>query len=372
MSVFKNQVFLVFFSVLLVFPLASNSEAVLWDLQIQANVENAPLFSGDRPIVSGVIIDHASKPVHKATVNIRSETMSIFTTTSQSGEFKVELGKHDRTPGNYIVNISATTPDGKTGISSIQFQVKGELSITTVSQEKLSTPEAKKYLEANPEDFDKNPIGLIFYYYYQKLYQEYLEDEKISEKLAQEQALIDEEQKVAFGLRLEAIEEFNPSYGVFSGPRYENYINSLDEAIRDTVVLQLNFTKNLFEEAQILRNEILKNGGTAEEAQTAYLEKLTVTRDTIENFENNSNDESFDQISNEESLDKITDNALDQDPVENQSDEELSTESPIQVNVDGISVEVDYKETIFYVTVNGTVLEFFVNGTDITLVNDSE
>ena len=36
---------------LLLIPLALNSEAVLWDLQIQANVDNTPLISGDRPIV---------------------------------------------------------------------------------------------------------------------------------------------------------------------------------------------------------------------------------------------------------------------------------------------------------------------------------
>ena len=369
----KNQVFLVFFSLLLLFPLASNSEAVLWDLQIQANVENAPIFSGDRPIVSGVIIDHASKPVHKATVNVRSETMSIFTTTSQSGEFKVELGKHERTPGNYVVTISATTLDGKTGINSIQFQVKGELSLTAVNQERLSTPEAKKYLEANPDDFDKNPIGFILYNYYQKIYQEYLEDEKNSKKLAQEQALIEEEQRVANELRLEAIKEFNPSYGVFSGPRYDNYVNSLDDAIRDTVVQHLMFTKNLFEEAQILRNEIIENGGTVEEAQIAYLEKLTVTREMIENFGNDSNDdESFDQITNEESSDKNSDITLYPDTVENSINGESTTKSPIQVSVDGINIEVDYKETIFYVNVNGTVLEFFVDGDNITLVNNSK
>ena len=109
----KIQVFFAVFSMLILFPLASNSEAVLWDLQIEANVENAPLYSGERPIVSGMITDHASKPVQKATVNVRSETMSIFTTTSQSGEFQIELGKHERLPGNYIVNISANATDEK-------------------------------------------------------------------------------------------------------------------------------------------------------------------------------------------------------------------------------------------------------------------
>ena len=178
---FRNIVFLGLFSMLLLIPLALNSEAVLWDLQIQANVDNTPLISGDRPIVSGIITDQASKPVHKATVNIKSGSMSIVTTTSKSGEFLAELGKQPRMPGNHVVNILATAPDGKTGITSIQFQVRGELSPTTVNQEKLSTPEAKKYLESSPEDFDtRTLLAYILYNYYQKLYQEYLEDEKIS------------------------------------------------------------------------------------------------------------------------------------------------------------------------------------------------
>jgi hypothetical protein len=363
--VFKNQVFLVFFSVLLLFPLASNSEAVLWDLQIQANVENAPLFSGDRPIVSGIIIDHASKPVHKATVNIRSETMSIFTTTSQSGEFKVELGKHDRTPGNYIVNISATTPDGKAGITSIQFQVKGELSITAVNQEKLSTPEAKKYLEANPDDFDKNPIGFIFYNYYQKLYQEYLEDEKISEKIAKEKALIAEQKEIENKFREKAIEEFQPGMGIFSGPQYENYVNSLDEEIRETVVSHLEFTKNLVKEAQVVRAEILANGGTAEEAQLAYLDKISTTREFIENFDSNTDNEEI----NSESSEAVDENSPNLDTTEESVNEETS-KSPIIVDADGVMVEVEYVESVFFVNVNGVILEFMVNGTEITQINN--
>ncbi len=362
---FKNQVFLVFFSVLLLFPLASNSEAVLWDLQIQANVENAPLFSGDRPIVSGVIIDHASKPVHKATVNIKSETMSIFTTTSQSGEFKVELGKHDRTPGNYIVTISATTLDGKTGISTIQFQVKGELALSAVSQVKLSTPEAKKYLEANADDFDKNPIGFILYNYYQKLYQEYLEDEEAGEKIAKEKALIAEQKEIENKFREKAIEEFQPSMGIFSGPQYDSYVNSLDEEIRETVVSHLEFTKNLVKEAQVVRAEILANGGTAEEAQLAYLDKISTTREFIENFDSNTDNEEI----NSESLESVDENSPNLDKTEESVNEEAS-KSPIIVDADGVRVEVEYDESVFFVNVNGVILEFLVNGTEITQINN--
>ena len=350
---------------LLLFPLASTSEAIQWDLLIQANVENSPLYSGDRPIVSGIILDHASKPVHKATVNIKSGTMSIFTTTSQSGEFMAELGKQDRIPGNYIVNISATSLEGKTGITSIQFQVKGELAVTTVNQEKVSTPEAKKFLEASPEDFDKNPIGFILYNYYQKLYQEYLEDEKLSEKLAQQQALIEEQKEIENKFRLKAIEEFQPSMGIFSGPQYENYVNSLDEEVRDTVVKHLNFTKNLVGEAQVLRNEILENGGTAEEAQLAYLEKISTSREMIENL-----DSYFESLEdNANKISETIDGNLTNSNSTESTNEDTATKTPIKANANGVIVEVEFDESIFYVNVNGVILEFMVNGTEITQVN---
>jgi hypothetical protein len=350
---------------LLLFPLASTSEAIQWDLLIQANVENSPLYSGDRPIVSGIILDHASKPVHKATVNIKSGTMSIFTTTSQSGEFMAELGKQDRIPGNYIVNISATSLEGKTGITSIQFQIKGELAVTTVNQEKVSTPEAKKFLEASPEDFDKNPIGFILYNYYQKLYQEYLEDEKLSEKLAQRQAIIEEQKEIENKFRLKAIEEFQPSMGIFSGPQYENYVNSLDEEVRDTVVKHLNFTKNLVGEAQVLRNEILENGGTAEEAQLAYLEKISTSREMIENL-----DSYFESLEdNANKISETIDGNLTNSNSTESTNEDTTTKTPIKANANGVIVEVEFDESIFYVNVNGVILEFMVNGTEITQVN---
>jgi hypothetical protein len=350
---------------LLLFPLASTSEAIQWDLLIQANVENSPLYSGDRPIVSGIILDHASKPVHKATVNIKSGTMSIFTTTSQSGEFMAELGKQDRIPGNYIVNISATSLEGKTGIASIQFQIKGELAVTTVNQEKVSTPEAKKFLEASPEDFDKNPIGFMLYNYYQKLYQEYLEDEKLSEKLAQQQALIEEQKEIENKFRLKAIEEFQPSMGIFSGPQYENYVNSLDEEVRDTVVKHLNFTKNLVGEAQVLRNEILENGGTAEEAQLAYLEKISTSREMIENL-----DSYFESLEdNANKISETIDGNLTNSNYTESTNEDTTTKTPIKANANGVIVEVEFDESIFYVNVNGVILEFMVNGTEITQVN---
>ena len=359
MPMFTQRAFIGVLAIIFLLPLASVSHATLWDLIIISNIENAPLYSGDRPIVSGVVLDQASKPVAKAEINVKSGSMSIFTKTSQSGEFRVELGSHERVPGNYIVNISAVTSEGKTGIASIQFQIKGEISPSTISLQKLSTPEAKKYLNSSPSDFDGNPIGFMLYNYYQKLNQEFLDDEKKAQEILEKQEKINETKEIAKNLRLEAIEEFNPSMGVFSGKQYEEYVNSLDKEARDTVIEHLNFTKNLVEEAQKIRNEILENGGTNEEAQAAYIEKITTSREIIENLG---------KIQNTTSINDL------ESPSKNQTAAtyEIKTNSSIKAIANGIPVEVDFRESIFFVNVNGTMLEFLVNGTKIVQINNHD
>ncbi|MDX1441101.1 MAG: carboxypeptidase-like regulatory domain-containing protein [Nitrosopumilaceae archaeon] len=341
-------------------PLASNSQATLWDLQIQANVENSPIISGERPIVTGIIIDHASKPVSKAAVIVKSESMVISTITSIDGKFQVELGKHERIPGNYLVSISASTENGETGMVSIQYQVKGDITTHALTNAKLSTPEAKKYLNSNPEDFSNNPIGFMLYTYYQKLYQENLEEQKILEKIIQDREQIKEIKKTEQEFREKAIEEFNPGAGVFSGQQYEEYVNSLDEEIRDVVVSHLNFTKNLYYEAQAVRNEILENGGTADEAHQAYLAKLSTSREMIENL-GNEPEEILDVPSN---ISNSQESSIEPNKVE-----EDTTNSAIFVNVNGTSVIVDYKESVFVVEVNGQILQFVVEDGKLIQIN---
>jgi len=357
---YRSKIFLGFLSLLIFIPLTSVSEATLWDLVIIANVENTPMYSGDRPIVSGIVLDQASKPVSSAEINVKSGSMSIFTKTSQSGEFMAELGNHERLPGNYVVNISAVSADGKTGISSIQFQVKGEISPSEISQQKLITPEAKKYLDSSPNDFEGNPVGFMLYNYYQKIYQEYLKDEKKTQELTEKQDKIDEQKRIAEKLRLEAIEEFNPSIGVFSGDQYENYVNGLDEIARETVIQHLTFTKNLVEEAQNLRKEILEKGGSVEEAQAAYLEKITTSREMIENLDKTQNSNSTKIATADSTIKKDAFSEINE------------KKSPIQVDVSGINLEVDFRDSIFLVNVNGTMLEFMINGTDITQIKKQD
>jgi len=63
-----------------------------------------------------------------------------------------------KTPGIYSVNVVSSWY-GMTGLSSTQFQIKGEISPVLVLQEKLSTGEARNYLNSNETKFEKTQLG---------------------------------------------------------------------------------------------------------------------------------------------------------------------------------------------------------------------
>jgi len=110
-----------------------------------------------------------------------------------------------------------------------------------------------------------------------------LEQKEASKPLA-EQLFIEQQKKIANDLRDKAIEELKPGFGTYGGYQYENYISALNPEIRDTIINQLNFTKNTFEEAQKIRSEIIANGGTVEEARQAYLDMISLPKEILEEF----------------------------------------------------------------------------------------
>ena len=125
-------------------------------------------------MIIGQVIDHAGKPVTNATIQIRSGQNTVFTTSDDSGKFSYEFTGLKLIPGEHVVNVVATSLEGKMGLAGQNFQVKGELSASSHTARLLDTEEAKKYLNSNPEDFANNPIGITLYNYYQKLQEKFL------------------------------------------------------------------------------------------------------------------------------------------------------------------------------------------------------
>ena len=287
-------------SVIMIFSFIPASEAELWELVVDVNVETGAINSGEALVVTGTIVDHAYKPMRGVEVFIRAGSDTTKAFTNPEGEFRGVINDFQRIPGTYTVNVIASWY-GMTGLTSTQFQVKGDASPVSALQEKLSTDEARKYLGSQESDFEKNPIGQTLFKYYHGLLNELILEKKESEKPNAEQIYLEEQRRIAENLRNQAIDDYNPGAGTYEGLQYEDYINKLNPEIRDLVVNQLNFTKNTFEEAQKLRDETIANGGTYEEARKVFLDMISIPKETIEQF----NQEYLDQKS-EESQDEPT------------------------------------------------------------------
>ncbi len=288
----------------MLFSVVSTSHAELWELVIDVNVEKAAIYSGDSVIVTGKVVDHAYKPIRGAEVFIKAGSYNTKAFTDPWGVFRGEIKDFERIPGTYIVNVIGSWY-GMTGLSSTEFQVKGEVSQVSALQQKLSTDEARKYLSSNESDFVKNPIGQTLFKYYHKLLDELISEQKIAQKPSEDKIFIEQQRLIAENLRNQAIEEYKPGAGTYGGLQYNDYINSLNPEIKDLVISQLNFTKNNFEEAQKLRDEILANGGTYEEARQAFLDKISIPKETLEEFNQEKveqeNDSNEDQAAEENS-----------------------------------------------------------------------
>lgn len=267
----------------MLFSFIPTSQAELWEFIVEVNVENGIVYSGDTVVVTGRVVDHAYEPTRGVEVLIRagSDTTKAFTTPD--GHFRGEFENFQRVPGIYIVNVVASWY-GMTGLSSTEFQVKGDATPVSALQQKLSTEEAIKYLSSNESDFEKDPIGQTLFKYYHGLLDELIQEQKEANEPNEEQIFIEEQRVIADALKEQAIEEYDPGYGTYEGYRYDDYIAGLNPEIKELVIEQLNFTKNSFLEAQEVKQEMLANGSTYDEAMQAYFEMLAIPKSTIEEF----------------------------------------------------------------------------------------
>jgi hypothetical protein len=305
--VFNKAVVIGLFSLLMVFSFIPASQAELWELVIELNVEKGVINPGETVVVTGTIVDHAYKPIRGAEVFIRAGSDTTKAFTDIDGTFKGEFKDFQRIPGKYIVNVIASWY-GMTGLKSTDFQVKGNVSQFSILQEKLSTDEAIKYLSANESDFEKNPIGQTLFKYYHGLLEELVLEKKENLEPLEHQIFIEEQRKIAEELRNQKIEEFDPGAGTYGGYKYDDYINGINPEIRDLVISQLEFTKNKFEEAQKIRDEILANGGTYEEARQAYLDMLSIPKEKLEQFNQEKLEKESEEISDEQTSEDDSEN----------------------------------------------------------------
>jgi len=353
------------------------SHSILWDLVIDVELVQSPLQEGDIPVVFGNVIDHAGKPIVSAEIKLRLGQNTITSITDSNGEFIVEFPEFNELPGNYVVNVIVTSIDDKVGLASTDFQVKGELLPSSHTEKLLSTEEAIIYLHASVEDFEKDPIGLMLYNYYQNLLTKLIEQKNIEVKLYQEQQLLEGKRDISDEITEQVIEEEEPGAGTFSGWRYDRFVDNLDHSVRDIIVNQLNYTLNAFTEAQQARDQVLANGGTLEEARQAYLQIVTIPRDLMNSLtvinEPSFSSENFTQhitvtngnlTENSQNITEFNQNTTINNP-------DLSKNKFI-LNVNGTYIEVGETDSVIYLTINGTVIKLIVNSTENNNTNSTQ
>ena len=286
----------------MLFSFAPSSQAELWEFVVELDMEKGVVYSGDTVVVTGRVVDHAYDPTRGVEVLIRTgaDTTKAFTDTD--GTFRGEFVDFERVPGTYTVNVIASWY-GMTGLASTEFQVKGDSTPVSLLQQQLSTEQARKYLSSNESDFEKDPIGQTLFKYYHDLHDQLIADKKEAAKPIAEQVLLEQQRRIAENLKNQAIEEYKPGYGTYGGYQYEDYIRGLNPEIRDLIIEQLDFTRSNFEEAQKIKNEILANGGTVEEARQAYLDRISIPKETLEKF----NDEYLNVETEDETADEVED-----------------------------------------------------------------
>ena len=271
------------FALLIVTSFVPNAEAELWELIVDLEIENTVIHSGQTVMVSGIVVDHAYQPISEAEVLIRSGTDSVKTQTNTQGEFTGEFTDFKRISGTYIIN-TVVSADGKIGITSAEFKVLGESSPVLSLQEKLNTDEARNYISSKPDDFQHDPIGMMLFNHYHGLLEKLVEEKKKERMKIKEQIELVEKRVIVDEIKQKDIDKSNLGFGIFEGTKYEQYMNNLNPEIRNTIDIQLDFTKKMFLEAQKVKNEILAKGGTYEEARKAYLEKMSIPKETLEKF----------------------------------------------------------------------------------------
>ena len=270
-------------SFVILFSFIPTSQAVLWEFIVELDMEKGVVYSGDTVVVNGRVVDHAYHPTRGVEVLVRAGADTTKAFTNPDGEFKAQFVDFQRVPGTYTVNAVASWY-GMTGLSSTQFQVKGDISPGSILQQQLSTDQARKYLSSNESDFEKNPIGQTLFKYYHGLHDQLIAEKKEAQKPIAEEIFLEQQRNIAENLKNQAIDEHQPGYGTFEGYKYENYIAGLNPEIRELVINQLIFTQNNFLDAQKIRAEILENGGTYEEARQAYLDRLAIPKEILEKF----------------------------------------------------------------------------------------
>jgi len=119
----------------------------------------------------------------------------------------------------------------------------------------------------------------------------------------------------------------------------------------------------MWEDAKISMRQVLENGGTWQDAMQIFVDGAALSREQMEALTKitNSTDTTTDQVNGTLPFDFL-------DSIKN---ENMTSQEPLQFDVNGTAIKTGLKGTIIRLNVNGTIIELLVNGTTITQITNS-
>lgn len=269
---------------ILVFGTTASFAAKPWDLVIKAQFEEPQIEAGSKPVIYGIVTDQAGRPISGVELKIRFADNSITTTTDEEGNFRHEFGEQ-RSQGVFSVNISATL-----------YDLKGFATTTLKIGKVVSTFDDIYYAKDFDKDLKNDPYKALK----QKQYQKFIEDQnkrklKQNEIEAKKMALQDK-RDVASQKRNDAINATKPGAGIYSSDEQDKYISKINPRVKDTIRAQMDYTRQIYEEAKHEMQKVLENGGSLADAKKAYFDKIASTQDEISNVGSANNTENHSKI----------------------------------------------------------------------------
>ena len=267
-----------------IFTLSSipDSEAKLWDFIVDVELLNNSI--GQNNVVMGTVVDHAYRPLFDVDVKITLAGQSHMVKTDTLGEFGIQFDISELKPRTYSIHVFATNDDGKKGMARTTLEIAGHTEKSAKYEGQLESMELANDLSKLRQN-SNDPISVILYQHYLKLQDKSAQAQHEEKLLNIPQQKIIEVRKIAHEKLMTSLEKRPLVTRDFDdSTKLGKFLQNLDDDKRTLFELQLNSTKIRLIEAQNVMQDILKNGGTQNDARAAYFDHLSITQEEMNAF----------------------------------------------------------------------------------------
>lgn len=317
--------------------LAAESEAVLWDLIVNADVVG-DIEYGDDIIIAGRVTNHAGW-AEQSNVQIIIGEHSIIKETGDNGTFTVGIKDADLLPGTHGVYIRATSEEDRVGVLNMRITVEGEVRVSDHLARMLATNHAMRYLAADVSDFDENSIDSQLYKYYHELQERMIIQREIESQIKDSRTEIENLITESKEIQEKEIEEELKENKIELTREHIKFLEGLDEREREIFQAQVNHT------LEVHRSLIATGDGKSVAERNS---KFAIPRHVMEGFTPNAE---FDIEEYKKEL------GIPNEP--RQDAPETQTPEP----------ETDIDVTTVYLNVDGVMTKHIYNGTSLVRVD---